>query len=55
MELCEIVYNYMKKFLSIVTLLLFSCLGEINYNNVFEPSPGLLLHYLWLQTDKTPP
>ncbi|MCB1158187.1 MAG: hypothetical protein H7A25_07910 [Leptospiraceae bacterium] len=45
----------MKRLVFLLLIFLSSCIGSVNYNNLFEPMPGLFLHYLWLQRDKTPP
>ncbi|MCP5499804.1 MAG: hypothetical protein H7A25_07880 [Leptospiraceae bacterium] len=45
----------MKWLVILLLIFLSSCTPGINFNNPFEPSPGLFLHYLWLQKDKTPP
>ncbi|MCB1158185.1 MAG: Ig-like domain-containing protein [Leptospiraceae bacterium] len=45
----------MKRLVYLLLIFFTSCAPGINFNNPFEPSPGLFLHYLWLQKDKTPP
>ncbi|MEM7183010.1 MAG: Ig-like domain-containing protein [Spirochaetota bacterium] len=43
------------KIIILIVFFSFSCTGKLEFNNLFEVTPGLFLHYLWLQEDRTPP